>query len=70
MIDKDNIGNTRKEVLDTLYKEAVMEVFNKALKDNNITEFHATGFDMTDPDDILKVAACIGIHSKNGDFDE
>lgn len=57
-----------KEILDVLYKEVVMDMFNKAVKDNNITEIHATGMDMKDPKVMLKVAVCIGAHSKNGDF--
>jgi len=59
---------TRKEELDALYKEVVMDMFNKTVKDNGITEIHATGLDMTNPNDILKVAVYIGAHSKNGAF--
>lgn len=52
------------EMLDVLYKEVVMSMFNKVVEDNNITEIHATGMDMSNPEDILKVAACIGAHSE------
>ena len=70
MNKEECIGDTRKEVLDTLYKEAVMRVFNKTVKDNDITEIHATGMDMTNPDDILKVASIIGAHGLNGAFEK
>lgn len=52
------------EMLDALYKEAAMNVFNQVCKDNGITNIHVTGLDMMNPEDILKVAACIGAHSE------
>lgn len=54
-----------KEILDALYKEAVMDIFNKAVKDSGITQIHITGLDMMNPDDILKVASVISINSEN-----
>lgn len=56
-------ANPREEVLETLYKEAVVKVFNQTLKDNDISSFGTCGIDMSKTENLIMVASIIGANS-------